>query len=103
MKTLALIAILTFTIHAQELVSATGEKWVYIASGKDSDGAKFNVYARRVKGIAYPALEVRHDNGPVLRAEHDCKAKQYRYKGGEWVKVKAGSVGAKLVKFACGK
>lgn len=103
MKTLFLIATLTLTVHAQSLVDASGLEWRYIASGHDSDGAKFNVFARRVVGRQYPALEVKFGKDETVRAEHDCKAKTYRLKDGKWAKPKRGSVGESLVKFACGK
>lgn len=101
MKTLFLIAITTLSINAQSLVSADGVEWQFISSARDKDGAKFNVFARRVSGDRFPALEVRFGNDTV-QAEHDCKKGAYRVKGGKWAKPGRNSVGAKLVRFACG-
>lgn len=102
MKTLALTVLITLTVHSQELLSADGTTWNYIASGRDKDGAKFNVFARKVDGGQFPALEVKFGHNDRVQAEHDCKRGLYRFKGGKWVKP-AGAVGAKLIKFACGK
>lgn len=102
MKTLALAAILTLGASAQELITADGAEWRYIATGRDRDGAKFNVFARRVAGKQYPALEVKFGKDEPLRAEHDCKRKLYRLDGGKWAKP-AGTVGQRLIKYACGR
>jgi hypothetical protein len=103
MKTLALILALTIAVHGQELLSADGVKWQYIGVAQDTDGRKFNVYARRTESGPYRELEVRFD-GDVVRYEYDCKTKAQRPKGDtEWERIARGTVGMKLVKFACKK
>lgn len=102
MKALILVVMVVFSVHGQELISTDGAEWQYIATGKDTDGAKFNVFARRVGNTVYPELEIRFGKN-VIRAEHNCKQGSYRFKdNGEWAKP-TGSVGAKLIKFACKK
>lgn len=103
MKTLLLTAILAVSAPAQLLIDASGAEWAYVATGKDKDGAKFNVWARRVKADGYPTLDVKFGYVEPIRAEHDCKTGKYRLKGGEWARPTRGSMGAKLVKFACKK
>ena len=103
MKTLALILALTIAVHGQELVEANGVKWQYVGVAQDTDGRKFNVYARRTDSGPYRELEVKFD-GDVVRYEYDCKAKAQRPKGRtEWERIAGGTVGIKLVKFACKK
>lgn len=101
MKTLILLTAFTLAASAQGLVDATGAEWRYVATARDVDGQKFNVYARKVKADKHPTLEIKLSGDPtVIRAEHDCKRRMYRIAGGEWAKPK-GKVGEWLIKFAC--
>ncbi len=105
MKTLTLILALTFAIHGQDLVSADGKEWTFLASGAEDGfkGKAVNVYARRVKSDTYPTLEVLAGENRVI-IQHDCKQKAYRLSGNEsWKKPPRGSVGERMVKFACKK
>jgi len=102
MKTLALILALTVAIHGQDLVSADGKEWTFLASG-NVEGETIGVYVRRVKGERYPELDIKAGDD-LVRAEINCKLKAYRLKGNEaWIKHPAHTVGARMVKFACKK
>lgn len=104
MKTLALIAALALTVHAQSLIAADGVEWRFVATVKDGE-SKLDLYAKMpLEGNKrQPRLTVKAWGGPESVVNLDCKRQAVRANDEKWVKAPPKSFGKVLLDFACKK